>query len=86
MAVVVVTTVAPVASVVTVTVVLVVTVALVDVVATTVAATPAAVLPAATTPVLVAMAPPLVVEPPAVPLVARVARTSQAHFTSFASR
>ena len=73
----VVTTVAPVASVVKAataarvgTVVPAVPVA---VVATTVAATPAVVLPAATTPVLVGMAPPLVVELPAVPLAARVA-------------
>ena len=79
----VVTTVAPVASVVKATVARVVTVVLVAVVATTVAATPAAVLPAATTLVLVAMAPPLVVQ--LVPLAARVARTKPTNFASFAA-
>ena len=84
----VVTTVAPVASVVKATAARVVTVVLavpVAVVATTVAATPAVVLPAATTLVLVAMAPPLVVEPLVVPLAARVARTKPSHFASFAA-
>ena len=78
----VVTTVAPVASVVKATAARVVMVA---VVATTVAATPAVVLPAATTLVPAAMAPPLVVEPPVVPLAARVARTKPSHFASFAA-
>ena len=80
----VVTTVAPVASVVKATAARVVTVVLavpVAVVVTTVAATPLVVLPAATTPVPVAMDPPLVVQP--VPLAARVARTSQVYFASF---
>ena len=76
----VVTTVAPVVSVVKATAARAATVVLavpVAVVATTVAATPAVVLPAATTPVPAATAPPLVVEPPVVLLAARVARTSQ---------
>ena len=73
----VVTTVAPVASVVRATVARVVTVVLagpVVVVVTTVAATLSVVLPAATTLVPVAMAPPLVVALLVVPLAARVAR------------